>query len=1429
MNDYQVTDPQLRAELDRLRARVAELEHADAERKRAEQALGDNENDLKAVFNAGTDAMALLDTTGVVLAINEAGAERFGQSVSEMVGRSLQEFLSPEATQKREHVLTALLGTREPVCLEDEQEGVIYEARALPVLDEKQQVRRIALHARDVTQQRQAEAALRQSEARWRTMTQNSPDYIITLDREGTIRFANHDVPDFRRDEAIGKKVYEFVAESDRPRIKAFLDQVIENRRPDQSEMTYYGVDGVVETFELHAVPLEEADEEVVALVSCRNITNRKQAERALVESEERLTGIVASITDHMSIMDRDHSILWANDKARTLFGDDLVGKKCYAIYHQRRSPCEACIVSKVFQDGQVHEHETVVTAPDGSETILWCTASPVGLDSDGKPARVIEISRDITEQRRAAEALQKAHDELEQRVEQRTAELAEANQDLHREIAERRRAEEALKESEERYRSFVQNFPGIAFRGRLNSVPVFLHGALEEITGYTEQDFLAGKPRWDQVVHPEDLPGLWETTGKALRTVPDYSAHREYRIVRKDDEVRWVEEYIENRCDASGRPAFVEGAVYDITERKRAEEALHASEENYRTIFNAANDAIFVHDPESGEILDVNQRFCEMFGYTVEEARELSVEDVSSGQPPYTQEEALRYIHVAARGEPQTFEWLARGREGQPFWVEVNVKRVTLGGQLRVLAVARDISERKEAEDELRQSERRYRGVVEDQTELICRYLADGTLTFVNEACCRYFGRPREELIGLRFLPLVREEYRDFVARQIASISPEHPIASHEQPVVLPDGKTVWQHWTNRGIYDEEGHLVEYQAVGRDITQLKQAEEATRVFTRSMAQSRDGILITDAGAQITFANPMAEELLGVPAAELVDRPCQEVLVLDRRTEETIAAALRRQHSWSGLVEVLQRDRDPLPIELTRMLIPGAHGRSVATVDLFTDGRRARRLESLQHVTEIVAGTEDGSDKAIRRVMTHLPELVGFDHWVVFTLNSAGNQMEILAFSENSRKLAEARPVLPVANALAGQAIRGGEILRFPDVQNDHRLLNDPELRSLAQAVVGSDIRSIFVLPIRSGHATIGLLGLADRRVRGLTPEELNLLRTLASQLGLLLGRERPGLPPLHARGPRRPETITVVAESAVMKQVLRTAKQIAATELPVILLGPTGSGKGHLSRYIHAVGPRADGPYLTVNCACLDGDLILSELFGHERGAFTGAVSQQKGCFELANGGTLLLDEVVELPLSAQAKLLHLIETQQFRRLGGQETITTDVRIICTTNADIHEYVRTGRMRQDLYYRLNAAEITVPPLRDRPEDIEPLAQAWLRTQALAGGGTVPRLTDGALNRLRDHHWPGNVRELQNALSQATAQDNQVVSAQDLRFSPAISEIDEVRQDAGPRGERDAILDALRKHRWNRTLTARELGIHRNTLRDRMRKYGIVE
>ncbi|MGW8321139.1 MAG: sigma-54 interaction domain-containing protein, partial [Thermodesulfobacteriota bacterium] len=279
------------------------------------------------------------------------------------------------------------------------------------------------------------------------------------------------------------------------------------------------------------------------------------------------------------------------------------------------------------------------------------------------------------------------------------------------------------------------------------------------------------------------------------------------------------------------------------------------------------------------------------------------------------------------------------------------------------------------------------------------------------------------------------------------------------------------------------------------------------------------------------------------------------------------------------------------------------------------------------------------------------------------------------------------------------------------------------------------------------------------------------------------------------------------------------------------LILGETGSGKELLARAIHSGSPGRDRPMVKVNCAVLPANLIESELFGHEKGAFTGAHTRQAGRFEVANGTTLFLDEIGELPLELQAKLLRVIEHGEFERLGSTRTIKVDVRVISATNRNLEEEVRKGRFREDLWYRLSVFPITVPPLRERQEDIPLLVQSFVsRIQKRIGREirTIPKKT---MEALQEYPWPGNVRELENVVERAViSSTGSSLRLADRLESPEKGKTKKSAMKTLEQVEREHILQVLEETNWRisgEKGAARILGLHHNTLRGRMKKLGI--
>ncbi|KPK15227.1 MAG: hypothetical protein AMJ62_09965 [Myxococcales bacterium SG8_38] len=297
---------------------------------------------------------------------------------------------------------------------------------------------------------------------------------------------------------------------------------------------------------------------------------------------------------------------------------------------------------------------------------------------------------------------------------------------------------------------------------------------------------------------------------------------------------------------------------------------------------------------------------------------------------------------------------------------------------------------------------------------------------------------------------------------------------------------------------------------------------------------------------------------------------------------------------------------------------------------------------------------------------------------------------------------------------------------------------------------------------------------------------------------------------------PARPEGLTVVA-SVAMLAVMADVDRFARLPWPVLIRGETGVGKEHVARALHERGCRSQGPFVALNAGGLTRELVESELFGHARGAFTGAVQAHRGAFEQAHGGTLFLDEVAELPPALQTRLLRVLETWQVRRVGSEADRPVDVRLICATHRDLSAMIREGRFRADLYYRIHRLVIDVPPLRSRPDDIVPLARHFLgRMQADVG----PReLHAQAIERLCSYPWPGNVRELRNVLEHAAVDCEQA----SIGLAAVERTLRRISEPHAHKPSVHSLREALEQYGGNISAAARALGIPRSTLRDRLK------
>jgi transcriptional regulator with GAF, ATPase, and Fis domain len=425
------------------------------------------------------------------------------------------------------------------------------------------------------------------------------------------------------------------------------------------------------------------------------------------------------------------------------------------------------------------------------------------------------------------------------------------------------------------------------------------------------------------------------------------------------------------------------------------------------------------------------------------------------------------------------------------------------------------------------------------------------------------------------------------------------------------------------------------------------------------------------------------------------------------------------------------------------------------------------------------------------------------------------------------------------------------------DLRDD--IQTDPGERDSHGARLG--YRAVLRVPIRFDGEIVAALTFLAFAGGVYSQPDVPVARRIADRVALLLARERgveasrraneaaARAAKLEARVRALTEELDartgyrrVIGESAAWKQVLTEATQVAATDATVLLLGESGTGKEVIARLIHRASKRADGPFVALNCAALPEHLLEAELFGYERGAFTGATQSKPGQLEQAAGGTLFLDEVGEMSPQAQAKFLRVLQEKEFQRLGGTRVLRTDTRVVAATNRDLKQAISRGQFREDLFYRLNVFAIQLPPLRQRPEDVLPLSDAFLTEYGRSLGRPPSGVSKDARKRLMEYDWPGNVRELRNVLERAAILcDGGLITAEHLAITPALPpKVDPVAAPAtesplAPTAaagqissvERAMIESALRDARFNKSKAAAALGLTRAQLYVRMRRYGL--
>ncbi len=492
-----------------------------------------------------------------------------------------------------------------------------------------------------------------------------------------------------------------------------------------------------------------------------------------------------------------------------------------------------------------------------------------------------------------------------------------------------------------------------------------------------------------------------------------------------------------------------------------------------------------------------------------------------------------------------------------------------------------------------------------------------------------------------------------------------------------------------------------------------------------------------------------------------------------------------------------------------------------------------RKFETLLEVSTLINSNYGDATSLLTRIIESAMRLVEGEASSLALKNAEDKKLYFeIALGPKGRDVMKF--ALNQGEGIAGWVAEHGRSLIVNDVETDSRFYGD------ISKSIGFPTYSIAAVPMVIRDKCVGVIEIINKKDKKyFTQDDLRWLEVFAVQAAIAIenaqyfekARDEIGF--LRDQIQSGQGYHTLIAASPAMKERLEIVDKVARTDSSVLILGESGVGKELVAEQIHLRSPRQKGPFVRVNCAALPEGLLESELFGHVKGAFTDAVQNRKGRFEMADGGTIFLDEIGDMPLKLQAKLLRVLQQRTFERVGSSDSVTVDVRIIAATNRDIESLVERGEFRNDLYYRLNVLPIYVPPLRKRKEDIAPLSEHFLKAACRDVKKQVVGFSDDAMGLMLSYSWPGNIRELENAVERA------VVVARDTYISAADLSIGDRPEDRNMyhgKNLKDAITlfkkhfirSALEENDWNQTETARVLDIQRTYLSRLIKELGIA-
>jgi formate hydrogenlyase transcriptional activator len=828
--------------------------------------------------------------------------------------------------------------------------------------------------------------------------------------------------------------------------------------------------------------------------------------------------------------------------------------------------------------------------------------------------------------------------------------------------------------------------------------------------------------------------------------------------------------------------------------------------------IFDYSNDGIFVIDPHQYKILSVNNRACALFGYRQEEFLAKPISSIFPNQMSELENFAQMVLRL---GKSQIKEIEFQKKSGEYIPVEISASTLEFGGDFYVIALIRDISDRKQAEKALLESERMLSTLMKNLPGMAyrCKNDKNWTMEFVSEGCLELCGYESDDIIENRvksYAALIHPDDQKYVWEQVQRAIGDKKQFEMEYRIKCKDGQEKWVWERGVGIFSEDGSLIRLEGFISDITERKKTNEALTIsekrFRTLFEQAAVGVaqILTNNG-RFVKVNQKYCDIVGYTKDEMLITTLQEITHPDDLENDLEKMALLR----GGKISEFSLEK--------RYFHKMGH---IVWVNLTVSvmGSPGEESDYLIMVAEDISEKKKG-EVALRNSEERLNRILESAMDAIITFDE---KMNIKLLNVRAEKVFGC-----IREQMLNQSI---EPLLSPEFQTTFKnyfysYKNNNGEKPYLSLPTGTTAHRLTgeIFPI---EGTISCAKVFDQKLFTIILRDItNRIKQEEAvqkleRVNIFLQEE------IHSIQ----QSTNIIGKSKVIKDVFKKIKSVSQTDSTVLIIGETGTGKELIAKAIHNESKRKNKILVTVNCASIPSGLIESEFFGHEKGAFTGAFNKKIGRFEISDGGTIFLDEIGDMPLDLQAKLLRVLQEGEFIRVGGTQPIKVDVRVIAATNKDLSKATKEGLFREDLFFRLNVFPIIVPPLRQRSEDIPLLINHFVKLNQEKMGKIIETIPSQSMDALMGYSWPGNIRELENIIERAViiTQGNTLeIDDQFLKAdTPPVNSTNTSLKDL----ERNHIIETLNTVGWKvsgERGAAKILGLKPTTLEAKMKKLEI--